>query len=188
ENSIIGQLTAGLALLAQQYPSEDWGYFLNRDGTVRWSDVAFTGQSHGATSAAVFAHELRVYRAVSQAGPRDNTCGSGRATGDFNATRLPYDVHCPDAQIASWLDSPSATPLDRYYGFVGKQDQQYGDDLFSMERQKFPGSPVNISTGAPPYDDSHRFYAEVGHVAFESFGAAINIAFGVLPENSEPAF
>src|SRR6185369_17351525 len=47
------QVKAGLASLQQQFPQEDWGYFLNQDGSVRWSDVAITGISHGATTAAV---------------------------------------------------------------------------------------------------------------------------------------
>ena len=37
------QVKAGLASLQQQFPDEDWGYFLNQDGSVRWSDVAITG-------------------------------------------------------------------------------------------------------------------------------------------------
>jgi len=60
--------------------------------------------------------------------------------------------------------------------------------MFSIERQHFVGTPVNISTGAAPYNGTHRFYAETGHVTFESFTDAYNIAFGVLPENAYPKF
>jgi len=67
-----------LTMLHAQYPEEDWGYFLNADGSVRWSDVAITGISHGATTAAIAGRiGARMWRIVSRSGPRDNVCGLG---------------------------------------------------------------------------------------------------------------
>jgi hypothetical protein len=185
-------------MLHQMYPGEDWGYFLNQDGTVRWSDVGFTGFSHGAQSAARFARHLRVYRAVSQSGPRDNGCGKGQATGDFDPNNLPWRpvgptcdaTHCCVDRIYSWLDEPSATPIDRYYGFTGKNDGQYGDIMFSMDRMGYLGDFVNVHTATAPYGGSHRFYGNTGHNGFPNGFpiAAINIAFGVPPENANPTF
>jgi hypothetical protein len=199
-DSIAGKVKAGLASLQQQFPQEDWGYFLNQDGSVRWSDVGFTGLSHGAQTAARIAHLVRVYRAVSQSGPRDSTCGKGVAAGDFDPNNLPYYTDCTLASstmmspgthhYATWQDEPSPTPIDRYYGFVGKTDVQYGDIMWSMDHMKFIGTPVNISKATAPYDGSHRFYAETGHSGFpDGFPMdAINIAFGVPPENQKPTF
>jgi hypothetical protein len=73
---------------------------------VRWSDVIFMGQSHGATSAAAYAKLRRVWRAISMSGPRDTT-----------------------PVVASWLTLPSPTPIDRYYGFTGTQDGQHQDHI-----------------------------------------------------------
>jgi hypothetical protein len=197
-DSIVGKVTAGLKMLHQMFPAEDWGYFLNQDGTVRWSDVGFTGFSHGAQSAACFAHQLRVYRAVSQSGPRDNTCGKGPAKGNFDPNALPWNpvgdkcdgTHCCLEHIASWIDSPSATPIDRYYGFTGKNDGQFGDIMFTMDRMKFIGDFVNVDESTAPYGGSHRFYGNKGHNGFpDGFPMdAINIAFGVPPENQTPNF
>jgi hypothetical protein len=199
-DSIAGKIKAGLASLHQQFPEEDWGYFLNQDGSVRWSDVGFTGFSHGAQTASRIGHLVRVYRAVSQSGPRDSTCGKGTATTDFDPANPPWWTDCNLASAtmmtpgghhyATWLDETPPTPIDRFYGFVGMQDGQYGDIQWSMDHMKYIGMPVNLSKSAAPYNGSHRFYAPVGHSGFPNGFPmdAINIAFGVPPENQNPAF
>jgi hypothetical protein len=188
--TITDKLTAGLPMLQQMYPTEDWGYFLNKDGTIRWSDVGFTGVSHGATTAARIGHLVRLYRAVSRSGPRDNTCGDGKIiTGDYNPmVDLRYDPQCKNGYFASWLDEPVVTPIDRFFSFVGELDGQFGDDFFHAARVGYVGQPVNIGTAQAPYGGSHRFYAQVGHEGFEEFTDAMNIAWGVPLENQHPAF
>jgi hypothetical protein len=195
------QVTANLKTLAVMYPKEDWAYFFTdaKMTDVRWTDVAFTGVSHGATTAALIAHVgTRVWRAVSCAGPRDNTCGKGTGTAPFDPANPPYDPACPDAKIASWLDKPSLTPLDRYYGLTGTTDGQYGDIMFNMERTKYPGKPVQWNVAGVDLTGGHRFYSSTGgHLDF--LNAADNvkpprteevlfIAFGIPPENQHPNF
>ena len=42
--------SSALTSLQASNPEEDWGYFLTQDGKdVRWSDVAISGDSHGAS-------------------------------------------------------------------------------------------------------------------------------------------
>ena len=106
-------------------------------------------------------------------------------------TNLPFDVNCPIEQIASWIDGPSATPIDRYFGFTGGKDPQFGDIMFTMQRMKFVGDYVNIDSVAAPYGGSHRFYSlAAGHNSFPNGFpiAAINVAFDVPPENQNPTF
>jgi hypothetical protein len=193
--SIMTQVFDALTSFEKTYPGEGWGYFLTQDGKgVRWSDVGFTGFSHGAQSAACFATVLRVYRAVSQSGPRDNTCGNGPATGPYNAAMPPFNLNCPVAHIASWIDTKVlATPIDRFYGFTGGMDGQFGDIMFTMQRMSFPGDYVNLDdpTATAPYNGSHRFYSlKVGHSGFPNgFPVdAMNVALGTLPENANPNF
>jgi len=196
--SIMNQVLQALTAFETSFPGEGWGYFLTQDGKgVRWSETAFTGESHGAQNAACFAHELRLYRSVAASGPRENTCGKGAATMDYDPNNPPYwpvaancdATHCCLAHVASWIDAPSATPIDRYYGFTGKGDAQFGDIMFTMDRMNFVGAPVNVSKVAAPYNGSHRFYGDVGHVGLNNFPVdAVNIAFGVLPENANPKF
>jgi hypothetical protein len=179
EQSLSGRLAAGLAQLQNEFPEEDWGYFLDAAGKVRWSDVGITGYSHGAQTAARVGKAMRVYRAVSRSGPRDNECGR-------NDQMPPYDVNCDISHISAWLDEPSQTPMDRFFAFVGLNDGQRGDDQFSMERMGFIGEPVDINTVPYPYDGSHRFLASgEGHSGFddEKYWPALGIAWGVPQEN-----
>jgi len=196
-NSISGHVQSGLKSLQAQFPTEDWGYFLNADGSVRWSDVAFTGMSHGATTAAVIGKAVRLYRVVSRSGPRDNACGlpGGVAMGDFSRATPPWQANCPDASIASWLDAPSATPVARFFAMVGKQDVEYGDIMFAMERMKYPGEPVRWDVAGNVLTGTSRFYADAGHLDFLAAAGppprtdeALNIAFGVPTPNQNPAF
>ena len=196
-NSIATKVATGLKQLQTQYPAEDWGYFLNQDDTVRWSDVASTGMSHGASTAAVIGTAVRLYRVVSRSGPRDNTCGiaGGKAQGDFSRATPPWDPACMDKEIASWLDAPHATPIARFYAFVGMQDVEYGDIMFAMERQHYPGDPVRWDMTGTSLAGTNRFYADAGHLDFLSAANtppntddAMNIAFGVPDANQHPTF
>jgi hypothetical protein len=184
--SVTGQVTQSLKDLQSMFPDEDWGFFLNADGSVRWSDVGFTGHSHRAQSATRFAVAVRAYRAVARSGPRDNTCGTGAATTDFDPQHPPYDPNCSVDKISAWIDDTPKTPIDRFFGFTGKMDPEYGDIQFTMERMKYIGKPVNVSTAKAPYDGTHRFYADAGHDGFDSapYYDALNIAWGVPPENA----
>jgi hypothetical protein len=186
EQSVTAQVTRSLTGLQAMYPEEDWGYFLDADGKVRWSDVGFTGHSHRAQSATRFAVAVCAYRAVARSGPRDNLCGTGQSASDFDPQSPPYDANCPAEKISAWLDDTPKTPIDRFFGFVGKMDLEYGDIQFTMERMHFIGKPVNVTTTKAPYDGSHRFYADAGHDGFDSapYYDALNIAWGVPPENA----
>jgi hypothetical protein len=175
-----------LADLQKQYPEEDWGYFLDANGKLRWSDVAVTGFSHGATTAAITGRSYAcVWRAVSRSGPRDNVCGKGPCTLPISTPS--YDPACPEAKIASWLDEPSKTPMDRFYGMTGMTDGQCGDIMFNMFHTKYLGAPVVFNAAGADVSTSHQFFAQgEGHSGFfevASAKLALEIAFGIPPEN-----
>ncbi len=148
-----------LAFLASKNPAGDWGYFLDASGNVRWSDVIFMGHSHGATSAAAYAKLKRVWRAISLAGPRD--------------TR-PVE--------ASWLTMPSATPIERYFGFTAVGDAQHGDHIKAMEAMKYVGQLTDVAGAMPPFGGSHRLKHAGGHgdsAACDRFRDACRYMLGV---------
>jgi hypothetical protein len=189
-------VTATLTSLAAQHPEEGWGYFLNQDGSVRWSDVAITGISHGATTAAVAGHLAeRMWRVVSRSGPRDNDCAPG-AQCTLPLSTPSYDVNCPDAKIASWIDMPSKTPIDRFYALVGMSDGQCGEIMFNMHRAGYPGVPTVFDTPGADLSGTNQFFSTTqGHFDFlrAPTGAmntdqALNIAFAIPPENQNPNF
>jgi hypothetical protein len=162
-----------LQYLAQKYPDEDWGYYLEKDGSVRWSDVIFTGMSHGASNAARFAMLVRASRVVSIAGPRDNLCTSLKEQG------------CGGV-VATWLGDEPLTPRDRFFAITGKQDDQHTQHLFSMARLGYTGAPVEVMGARAPYGGSHRLVAAGGHAEFcgqAAYDEACNYAFDVPAEN-----
>jgi hypothetical protein len=171
-DGVMQRTEKALKYLHQMFPAEDWGYFLNPDGTVRWSDVYFTGQSHGASNAARFAMLVRSAGAVSFAGPRDNTC---------NSTNTPT---C-NAIFAKWFTEVPKTPIDRFFAVSGMADDQYPQHLFTMFKMNYVGQPVNGSTGSPPYNNSHRIVMNGGHEWFcnNSLKNLCNYLFSVPPEN-----
>ena len=192
--SVLSQLT----MLQAQYPEEDWGYFLTQDGkSVRWEEVAITGISHGATTAALAGRiGACMWRIVSRSGPRDNTCGLGAGQCTMPITTPSYDVNCPDTNIASWLDKPSKTPMDRFYGIAGMSDGQCGDITFNMHRTKYLGVPTIFDTAGADFSSTHQFLSSTqGHYDFLAASngamntpAVLEIAFGIPPENRNPAF
>jgi hypothetical protein len=183
--------------LQSQYPEEDWGYFLNQDGSVRWSDVAITGMSHGATTAAVAGRVVaRMWRVVSRSGPRDNSCGNGGGVCTLPLTTPSYDTACMPADIAAWLDKDSLTPMNRFYGIVGTTDVECGDIMFNMHYAKYPGMPVLFNMAGAVLTGTNQFFTtEGGHLDFLNAAdkplnteAVLNIAFAIPPENQNPAF
>jgi hypothetical protein len=162
-----------LQYLHATYPEEDWGYYLQSDGSVRWSDVIFTGMSHGASNSARFGFLVRASRVVSASGPRDNLC-----------TRV--DLTDCGGVVATWFDETPKTPLDRFYSITGRNDSQHTQHLFAAEKLGYPGQATAIEGSQPPYGNSHQLIANAGHVDFcgnATYAAACNHAFGVPPEN-----
>lgn len=164
---------AALEYLHTSYPDEDWGYFLQQDGSVRWSDVIFTGVSHGASNSARFAALVRASRVVSVAGPRDNLCqnmDSANCGGD----------------VATWLSETLKTPIDRFFGITGVKDDQHLQHLFSMQKLGYVGEPTSVDGAQAPYGGSHRLVHAGGHddvCANQAYRDVCNYAFGVPSEN-----
>jgi hypothetical protein len=192
-----GVLNTIKGLAATPSNGEDWGYFLTKDGTdVRWSDVAFMGVSHGATTAAIIGRiGACVWRVVSSAGPRDNMCGTPPFSLPYDPAKPPFKVPCPDSLIASWLDMPTKTPMDRFYVIDGVGDGEYGDIMFNVDRTMYPGKPVQFDVMGAVLTGTNRFIAMGGgHLDFVNSApnvkplntdAVLNIAFAIPPANQK---
>jgi hypothetical protein len=184
--------------LAGDYPEEDWAYFLTADKKeVRWSEVAITGISHGATTAAIAGRlGARMWRIVSRSGPRDNVCGKGDGKCTMPLSTPSYDLACADSDVAEWLDKPSLTPMDRFYGIVGMTDGQCGDIMFNMHRTKYIGEPMQFDVDGADLTKSHQLFAAgQGHYDFlaapagvKNGNAVLEEAFGIPAENRNPKF
>jgi hypothetical protein len=127
--SIEVRIAKALAYLAKMNPQGDWGYFLDGD-KPRWSRMIISGQSFGATSSFLIAKHREVVRAVALSGPLDGG--------------------------AKWLKDPSLTPLDRLYSFSHVADGQHPTHLASLAAMGVPGTPIEVESSMPPYQNSHR--------------------------------
>jgi hypothetical protein len=139
-DSVEVRVTKALTYLQTKNSAGDWAYYFTADGKVRWSDVIFIGHSHGATSSAYFAKQLRVWRAISLSGPRDT-----------------------NPVVATWLAMPSATPIDRFYGFTGTADPQHPDHIKSMNIMGYVGTLTDVTMTPAPYNNSHRLQYNGAH-------------------------
>ena len=168
------RVAKALAYLQGLHPDEDWGYYLNEDGSVRWQDVIATGMSHGASAVARIAMVRTLARVVSLSGPRDNTCAD--------------DPACTNGVVAAWLDETPLTPIDRFFAMTGVMDSQHAEHRFAMERLSYVGLVIDVDAMAPPYGGSHRLStSSAGHADFcgeASYADACNYMFDVPPENA----
>jgi hypothetical protein len=146
--------------LAKEHPAGQWGQFLTEDGEgLRWEKVIVSGSSHGSTTAARFAKEVRVDRVVMLCGPRD--------------------------QDQDWQAIPSATPANRYFGFSHVLDGGWSGDHYCRSWELLGmhefGPVVNVDGSKPPYENTRRLIsaADVGGSADKAHGA-------VTPGKSSP--
>lgn len=151
--------------LAHENPEGNWKQFLTPDGKdLQWDKVILSGASHGSTTAARLAKQIRVDRVVMFSGPRD--------------------------QFEVWQKLPSATPENRFFGFSNVLDDGWIGDHYPrswqlMGLQKF-GPIVNVDKSPPPYGNTRRLIsdADVGgnhgraHSSSVPGGAAVKDAAG----------
>jgi hypothetical protein len=112
-----------LAHAAEQDPGGDWGWYLNSDGSVRWTDVILVGYSFGSQTIAMVSKYKRFGRALITSGPTDEGFPS-----------------------ATWITEPSVTPLERMFVMVGSSD--IGDKIETVQAAGWLGDPLDVNAGA----------------------------------------
>lgn len=125
--------------LDRENPEGGWKRFLTRDGKgLQWDKVVLSGASHGATTAARMAKQVKVDRVVLFAGPRD--------------------------QFENWQKLPSATSGNRIFAFSHVLDDGWIADHYRrswqlMDLQKY-GPIVNVDQSSPPYGNTRRLITD----------------------------
>jgi pimeloyl-ACP methyl ester carboxylesterase len=138
-DSIESRLRQLLVFLKTRRADEDWGQFLNDDGSLRWERIAIGGHSQGGGHAALIAIKHRVARVVCTGAPKDYS----------RVLRHP----------AAWYRHDSATPKDRFFMLNHREDRQgcsYSELLDNAASLKIPGKPVDVSKQPSPYQHSHN--------------------------------
>ncbi len=138
--------------LTRENPEGKWEQFLTEDGTaVRWEKVILAGASHGSTTAARFAKEVRCDRVVMLCGPRD--------------------------QDQDWQSLPSATPAERFFAFSHVLDDGWIGHHYCRSWEVLGmadfGPIVDVDTATPPYGNTRRLVsaADVGGDRKKAHGA-----------------
>jgi pimeloyl-ACP methyl ester carboxylesterase len=103
-DSIENRLAKLLRHLEPLRPREDWGQFLNKDGSLKWETIAVAGQSQGGGHAALIAIKHRVARVICTGAPKDYS----------------RRLEAP----AAWYGEKSATPKACFFAFNHTQDPQ----------------------------------------------------------------
>lgn len=140
-NSIVNRLQKLLVYLAHNYPKDNWAQFLTATGDINWQKICVAGQSQGGGHAAFIAQQKKVDRVIMFASPKDYS----------NAYKAP----------AFWLYQKTATPLDRYFGFVHTLDETNGctwpqqKEIFTTMGFDALGPWINVDETAPPYQHTH---------------------------------
>jgi hypothetical protein len=141
-HSIYNRLTKLLQHLDENFPNEGWSEFL-KHGEPKWSKIVISGFSFGGSEATMLAKLHRVHRVTLFAAPRD-----------ADAAGLP----------PAWV-ALGATPANRYYGLVHKQDPLSALTLASWKAPlgmlQF-GEAVfeDASMSSPPYGGTHMLVTE----------------------------
>ncbi|MFD2258136.1 BPSS1187 family protein [Luteolibacter algae] len=139
--------------LAKEHPEGNWSQFLSQDGLkLDWEKVILSGSSHGSTTAARLAKEVKVARVVMFSGPRDQT--------------------------ETWQSLPSATPPERFFGFthvldMGWKNHHYCRSWLMLGLNKY-GPVVDVDTAKPPYESTRRLisHADVKNNPSRAHGAS----------------
>jgi hypothetical protein len=146
-SSMVSRTEAALKVAVTQDPGGDWGYYLNADGHVRWTDVFMVGYSWGSQTIAMISKYVRFGRVFCTSGPQ--------AEGFPNAT---------------WISQPSATPADRLFMAVGFNLPYPSMDpvdiapntvtsmLDTCTKAGWIGPPMNVLPGdVGPFTGKHMF-------------------------------
>lgn len=149
-----------LAWLARENPQGRWDQFLSDDGQgIRWEKVIIAGASHGATTAARFAKEVRCDRVVMLCGPRD--------------------------QDQDWQSLPSATPAERFFGFSHVLDDGWIGHHYCRSWELLGmaafGPIVDVDNSKPPYGNTRRLIS-----AFDVQGNSKKAHGAVQPGKRSP--
>jgi len=138
--SIENRVIKLLQYLQKIRPRENWGQFLNDDGTIKWESIAVSGQSQGGGHATLIAIKHRVARVICTGSPKDF----------YQKENIP----------AAYYKESSATPKNRYFAFNHLQDytgdtspEQLLKNLKSLGLYEL-GSPVNVDAEGYPYHHS----------------------------------
>lgn len=153
--------------LSAKNPQGKWEQFIAKDGKgLDWEKVIISGASHGSTTSARFAKQVKVDRVVMFCGPRD--------------------------QYETWQALPSVTPANRFFAFSHVLDGGWSGDHYCRSWELLVlhqfGPIVNVDVTKPPYGNTRRLITNAdvkgddkrAHSSVVPGGAAVKDASGAF--------
>lgn len=138
--TVVARLVAALRYLDAHYPGEGWGSYLDAEGAPVWSRLVVSGHSQGAGIAAFIAKRYDVARVALFSSPWDYY----HASVDGQDTRV----------LSLWLEQPSATPPDRWFGLFHASEPQARNILRAYQALRVPPSHIRVLKLDPRKDGS----------------------------------
>lgn len=102
-NSIYRRTLNLLIYLDQNYPTQNWGQYLNGTNELNWSKFILGGHSQGSGHACYLAKQYGVDRVLMFSGPNDYSDFYGRS--------------------ANWLRQPGETAIRRHFSYLSLNDE-----------------------------------------------------------------
>lgn len=137
--SILSRTKKLLVYLNANYPSENWGQYLDINNNLDFSKIIFSGHSQGGGHAAIIAKYYPIKRAICFSSPKDWR-------------------NIPDAPPL-WLSGGNwQTPSSAIYCFNHVLDEHTNHQLEiwdSLGLNSY-GSPVNVDSFSPPYNNTRQ--------------------------------
>jgi hypothetical protein len=127
--SIVHRLVKLLQYLDQQDPQQNWGGYLEK-GMPNWNRIALAGQSQGAGMAAYIAKKEVLARVILFSSPWDFVTANGKLQ-----------------MMAPWLATPSATPLERWFGGYHQRENEATLLAKAFATLRIPSQNFRVFTG-----------------------------------------
>jgi len=151
-NSILNRFQKLLVFLESEYPTENWGDFLDDQNDIAWNNIQVSGHSQGGGHAAFIGKEFLVDRVLMFASPNE------------------YNAYF--SAPANWIGFPSETPDSNYYGFCNTLDEvvDFSEQYLMWETMNMliDVDSVKVDNSTCPYDNARGLYTTYDAMTFFS--------------------
>lgn len=174
-NSITNRIIKCINFLKINYPTQNWGQYLDTNDNIIWNKIVIAGHSQGGGHAALIAKYHEVARVLCFASPKDNFRTPTATNPQFLGI------------IAPWINQSNLTPKEKYYTFTHSADNTGATPteqlaIFNLLGLNQIAPSINVDTNIIPFNNSRILLTNLG----TANGSTINPHGCVLVDNAVP--